>query len=263
MTASPAEASSTWDGLEYERVSALQRGIGTAFLDSLDLERPRSILDVGCGDGFLTDQIAVRSRAHVLGVDAAPAMIARAAQRSSGHLRFAQADATTMEFSQRFDLVVSLNALHWVVDLDAAFTRLFTAQAPNSVLVCQLVGAGEVDSIEDVSTHVAEGTAWRRYFAEGFQRPYVHPTATELRRVVEANGYRGVKTVTWNEVFTFASEEHFRRWYAAGSRVWTDRLPEERREPFVREVVDRYARTSGATREFHFEQTRVTAERRG
>ncbi|MEO6955555.1 MAG: methyltransferase domain-containing protein [Antricoccus sp.] len=239
----------------------MQRGIGAAFLDSLDLERPRSILDVGCGDGFLTEQLAQRSRVDVLGVDAAPAMIARAAQRSTGHLRFAEADAATMAFDERFDLIVSLNTLHWVLDVDAAFARLFAAQAPNSMLVCQLVGATEVDSVEDVSTYLTESADWRPYFGDGFQRPYVHPTAVELQRVAESSGYRRVKTATWDEVFTFGSAEHFGRWLAAGSRVWTDRLPQDRRELFVREVVERYARVCGSTSDLHFGQLRLTAER--
>jgi trans-aconitate 2-methyltransferase len=262
MTGRAAEPSSSWDGLEYERVSALQRGIGAAFLDSLDLERPQRILDVGCGDGFLTEQMAQRSHADVLGVDASPAMIARAADRTTERLHFAEADATTMEFASAFDLVVSLNTLHWVLDLNAAFARLFAAGMPGSLLACQLVGASDAEAVEDVATSLTEDRDWRTYFADGFH-PYVHPTPHELQEIAEAAGYSAVKTASWNEVFTFPSAENFERWCAAGMSVWTDRLPEDRRAPFVHEVATRYAHVTGSPHDFHFAQVRLNARRAG
>jgi trans-aconitate 2-methyltransferase len=260
MTGPTAEPSSSWDGREYERVSALQRGIGAAFLDSLDLERPARILDVGCGDGFLTERIAERSHAEVLGVDASPAMIARAAERTTSRLQFAEADAATMHFASTFDLVVSLNTLHWVLDLHAAFARMFTAGAPGSLLACQLVGASGTEAVEDVATSLTEEGDWSEYFDQGFH-PYVHPTTAELQQIAEAAGYRDVAVACWNEVFTFPSAEHFERWCAAGMSVWTDRLPEDRRAAFVHEVTDRYAQVSRSPREFHFAQLRLTAQR--
>ncbi|MEO6826157.1 MAG: methyltransferase domain-containing protein [Microbacteriaceae bacterium] len=260
MTGSAAEPSSSWDGFEYERVSALQRGVGATFVDSLELERPTSILDVGCGDGFLTEQIAQRSRADVLGVDASPAMIARAVERTTDRLRFAEADVVTMEFAARFDLVLSLNTLHWVLDLEAAFARLFAAGAPGSLLTCQLVAASDADSVEDVAARLSEEPDWRGYFDDGFH-PYVHPTASQLRTFAGGAGYQSVTISSWDEVFTFPTAAHFERWCVAGMSVWTDRLPEDRRAGFVHDVTDRYARVSGSPCEFHFAQARLSAER--
>lgn len=247
----------SWDGFEYERVSALQRGVGLAFVDALDYTGIRRILDVGCGDGFLTEKIAERSGADVLGVDASVDMLARARERETDRLRFTDADVNTMVFDAPFDLIVSLNTLHWVTDLAGAFSRLFAAQAAGGRLACQLVGASDEPSIEDVTVEITQTDAWRAYFEPGFH-PYVHPTEAALRRVAEQAGYLDIETSAWTERFEFASDESFRQWCSAGMSVWTNHLPEDRRAPFIEEVIARYTGL-----EFRFSQLRLTATRPG
>jgi trans-aconitate 2-methyltransferase len=250
-------APTSWDGFEYERVSALQRGVGLAFTDTLDYADVHRILDVGCGDGFITEKIAERSGADVLGVDASADMLARASERQTDRLHFSQADVSTMAFDAPFDLVVSLNTLHWVPDLAGAFARIFAAQSPQGRLACQLVGASDEPSIEDVAVAVTRTSAWSGYFEPDFH-PYVHPTETMLLVIAEEAGYRNAQTEAWTERFEFASEESFRRWCAAGMSVWTNHLPEDRRAAFIEEVTGRY---SGP--EFRFSQVRLTATRPG
>jgi trans-aconitate 2-methyltransferase len=261
----------SWDGFEYERVSALQRGVGLAFVDALDYTGVHRILDVGCGDGFLTEQIAEHSGADVLGVDASADMLARARERETDRLHFRDADASTMVFDAPFELIVSLNTLHWVPDLAGAFSRLFAAQAAGGRLACQLVGASDEPSIEDVTVETTRANGWREYFDPGFH-PYVHPSESTLCRLAKEAGYQAVETSAWIERFGFPSDESFRRWCAAGMSVWTNHLPEDRRAAFIEEVTARYsalpARPSaapeaqpGAGPEFRFSQLRLTAAR--
>jgi trans-aconitate 2-methyltransferase len=259
-------APTSWDGFEYERVSALQRGVGLAFTDTLDYTGVRRILDVGCGDGFITEKIAERSGADVLGVDASADMLARASERETHRLHFSQADVTTMAFDDPFDdpfdLIVSLNTLHWVPDLAGAFSRLFAAQSPQGRLACQLVGASDEPSVEDVAVATTQTDAWRAYFEPDFH-PYVHPAETLLLDIAQEAGYRNAKTSAWTERFDFASEESFRRWCAAGMSVWTNHLPEDRRAAFIEEVTARYSTAHGMRPEFRFSQLRLTATRPG
>lgn len=265
-----AEPSSSWDGFEYEKVSALQRRVGLRFVDALDLDAldfdafdsdaPHRILDVGCGDGFLTEKIAARSQASVVGVDSSAAMLARARERSSERLSFSEVDANTMTFDTPFDLIVSLNTLHWVVDQPGVFARLFAAQAASGRLVCQLVGASDVPSIEDLAVSVTKESAWRSFFEPGF-RPYVHPTEAELCASAEGAGFVGAEATAWTERFAFPSEQDFRRWCAAGMSVWTNLLPQADRTRFIDEVVTRYSRERGVPCKFQFTQVRLSAVR--
>src|SRR4029077_15176021 len=108
-----------WDAAEYSRRSSLQETMAQGVFALLNLKGSERILDVGCGDGKITAQIAYRtSKGSVLGVDPSQDMI-NFAQSHFGpatlpNLRFEVADARRLPFENEFDLVVSFNALHWI-----------------------------------------------------------------------------------------------------------------------------------------------------
>jgi len=92
-----------WDAAEYSRRSALQEAMAEEVLALLDLEGSERVLDVGCGDGKITAEIATRvPRGSVVGVDASEAMISFAsgqfASAARPNLRFQLADARRLPF---------------------------------------------------------------------------------------------------------------------------------------------------------------------
>jgi trans-aconitate 2-methyltransferase len=255
----------SWDGAEYERVSALQRRVGEDFVDALPVDGVGSVLDVGCGDGYLTARLAARApAATVLGVDASPGMIAEAQQRADGRMRFELADVLRFTSAETFDLVVSANTLHWVTDLGSALSRLAAVQTadatPPARLVCQLVPATPWPSIEDIADEVAASPASAARFPSGF-RPVVHPSADELSSLVREAGYRVDDVRSWHETFRFPSIDDFARWCAVGMTAWTDHLEPAAREPFIAEVVERYGRSGPDEATLRFGQLRLSATR--
>ena len=121
-----------WDAQAYNRVSALQQWLAEKSLVRLPLDGDERVLDVGCGDGKVTSEIARRlPRGSVVGVDASHAMIAFAAQTfpTAVHpnLAFRVADAARLPFADQFDLVVSFNCLHWVHDQAAVLRGIRAA----------------------------------------------------------------------------------------------------------------------------------------
>src|SRR5262245_28750447 len=114
-----------WDAQAYNRVSALQQWLAEESLACLSLHGDERVLDLGCGDGKVTAEIARRlPRGSVMGVDASQVMIAFAAQKFPGttypNVTFRVADAAQLAFGAEFDLVVSFNCLHWLRDQAAA-----------------------------------------------------------------------------------------------------------------------------------------------
>ena len=102
-----------WDVAEYSRRSSLQEAMAEEVLALLDLDDTERVLDVGCGDGKITAQVAARvPRGAVVGVDASQEMITFAATHFGPavrpNLRFEVADALRLPFKNEFDLVVSL-----------------------------------------------------------------------------------------------------------------------------------------------------------
>ncbi len=86
--------------------------LGQAVLDLLQPQPGERILDLGCGDGTLTEW-PVGLGAEVVGIDNSPAMIAAARQRG---LDARMMDARSLSFENEFDAVFSNAALHWVKD---------------------------------------------------------------------------------------------------------------------------------------------------
>ena len=97
-----------WNASEYARISALQASMAEEVLSLLNLKGTEHILDVGCGNGKTTAEIAARvPRGEVVGVDASADMIGFAAAHSHLHsnLKFAVADARNLPYQHQFDLV--------------------------------------------------------------------------------------------------------------------------------------------------------------
>ena len=103
---------------------------------------PSSILDVGCGTGYLLRQLAVRvpAAAELAGIDAAPAMIETAREMApaarGGRLRFTEGVAEQLPYpGETFDLVVSTTSFdHWA-DQQAGLTECARVLAPAGHLV--------------------------------------------------------------------------------------------------------------------------------
>src|SRR5271163_4930408 len=113
-----------WKASEYERISALQHTMAEEVLALLSLKGDERVLDIGCGNGKNTSEIAARvPRGSVVGVDFSTNMIAFARSQyvaSHPNLKFEVADARHLPFGPEFDLVVSFNALHWVPEQELA-----------------------------------------------------------------------------------------------------------------------------------------------
>src|SRR5215210_7479930 len=132
-----------WDGAGYAHISALQRTMAEYSLAAVQVRGDERILDVGCGDGYITRSIAGRvPRGSVLGVDPSPRMIATAVQATEPkNVSFAVGDVTAMTFVDEFDVVVSFNALHWVREQETAYRNIANALVPAGRVLVQFVCA--------------------------------------------------------------------------------------------------------------------------
>ncbi len=124
-----------WDASDYARISGLQKAMAEEVLALLDLKGAERILDIGCGNGKITAEIAARvPEGSVLGVDPSHEMIAFASSHYGPsmrpNLRFETADARELPYRDEFDLVVSFNALHWVTQQDEALRSIRSAMKP-------------------------------------------------------------------------------------------------------------------------------------
>ena len=259
-----------WDATGYSRISSLQAKMAQEVLALLDLNGSERVLDVGCGEGKITAEIASRvARGSVVGVDPSHDMIEFAEKhftlsRSSGglirNLRFEVADARHLSFKNEFDLAVSFNALHWIPDQDAALRSIRSALVPSGKTQFRLVTAGARQSLESVVEETRTALEWKAYF-KNFQDPYLRLTPDEYVAVAERSGFRVLRVNTQDHSWDFGSQAALAGFCAVGLVAWTDRLPAAERQKFLDDVLDRYqsvaAARAGEENTFKFYQTDI------
>ena len=141
---SPSPSSQSWSASAYAANAHFVPALGQPVLDLLQAHPGERILDLGCGDGILTEKLAALG-ARVIGVDNSPDMIA-AARRCGIDAR--TMDARSLTFENEFDAVFSNAVLHWVKDdPDAPIAGAFRALVPGGRFVGELGGHGCVAAI--------------------------------------------------------------------------------------------------------------------
>lgn len=140
-----ASGTKSWNSELYQSSHAFVWQFGRDLLTMLSPKPGERILDVGCGTGQLTSEIA-KSGAEVVGVDQSVEMIA-AARENYPELQFETADIATIQYSEEFDAVFSNAALHWVRNQEAALTAIARALKPGGRLVFEMGGRGNIAQI--------------------------------------------------------------------------------------------------------------------
>ena len=255
-----------WDASGYAGISGLQQAMATEVLALLRLDGSERVLDVGCGNGKVTAEIASRvPNGTVLGVDSSPDMIAAASHpfgpKVRPNLRFEVADARQLPFRHEFDLVVSFNALHWVPEQEQALRSIRSALTSAGRAQLRLVSAGERKSLENVIEETRLSPPWAPYFS-GFNDPYLHLTPEQYRALAEQNGFRIERLHTEAKAWDFQSRPAFVAFGSVTFIEWTQFLPESERLAFVNDVLDRYrsvaADQPGEENIFKFYQMDIT-----
>jgi len=134
----------------YDLHAVLQREIADRLLAHMEFTtlKPKQILDIGCGTGYLTGKLRKRfRRAHLYGLDLAEGMVkrARSVSGSGGMFRskggFLQADAVLLPFPDAcFDLVCSNLTMQWVSDPMTMLAEMRRVLAPGGLMLFSTFG---------------------------------------------------------------------------------------------------------------------------
>jgi trans-aconitate 2-methyltransferase len=233
-----------WNAPEYARVSELQKTMAEEALARLELKGTERVLDVGCGNGRTTAEIAVRvPLGSVLGVDSSADMIAFASRSFGPSLRpnllFEVADARRLTFHDEFDLVVSFNALHWIPEQGEALRSIRSALKSDGAAQVRLVPAGQRKSLESVIEETRLSSRWVCYFGQ-FHDPYLRLTPQEYAALAERCGLHVRRIHTAAKTWDFRSRAAFVAFGSVTFVEWTQFIPADETPAFLNDVLDRY-----------------------
>ena len=173
----------TWSSEAYARNGRFVANLASAVVDLLAPQPGERILDIGCGDGALTEQL-VAAGARVLGIDNSAPMLEAARQRG---LDVEQHNAAALPFDQQFDAVFSNAALHWLPEAShpAVLAGVYRALKPGGRFVAEMGGQANIAAIRTALTAVfAPHGIDTESAAASF-----YPAPTVYRRMLEAAGF--------------------------------------------------------------------------
>ncbi|MCU1384571.1 MAG: Methyltransferase type 11 [Acidobacteria bacterium] len=170
-----------WDPDTYARNARFVSDLGAGVFALLAPQPGERVLDLGCGDGALTEKL-VASGCRVTAVDSSAKQIGAARARG---LDARRARAETLPFQEEFDAVFSNAVLHWIPDARAVIACVHRALKPGGRFVAELGGAGCVETVR-LALIAAAG---RRGLDGAALDPWFFPTGEAYRALLEAQGF--------------------------------------------------------------------------
>ena len=173
-------AETGWDSRLYDESFGIITQLGAGVVELLAPKPGERIVDLGCGTGGLTAQIAAAG-AEVIGIDASEAMIARATA-SYPALRFEVAKGEDFAIEEPIDAVFSSAALHWMSPPEAVAASVARALRPGGRFVAEMGGRGNVATIIDAIYQALDDECIPR---ERVRHPWYFPSTGEYASLLE------------------------------------------------------------------------------
>lgn len=160
-------------------------------------------------------------------------------QTTFPNLSFQRMDARELTFREQFDRVFSNAALHWIIDHRPILAGVQRSLKLGGRLLFQMGGKGNANDILVVMDELMNDDCWRRFF-EGFTFPYGFYAAAEYDVWLREAGLKPERVELLQKDMKLHGKEALAGWVRTTWLPYTERLPEERRNDFVVEIVDRY-----------------------
>ena len=240
MTVQPYQ----WNAIEYAKSSGVQQQWARELIGKLKLKGSEKLLDIGSGDGKVTAELAIcLPNGSVLGIDSSEAMIALAKEKFSANqfsnLQFRQTDARKLMFENEFDIVFSNATLHWILDQRPVVHGIYNCLKRGGKILLQMGGRGNAADVLAVFEKFVELDEWQNYF-HGFTFPYGFYGAEEYRQWLKDAGFKEIRTELIPKDAVHQDRSAFEGWIRTTWLPYTQRIPEEKREKFVKRLAEEY-----------------------
>lgn len=175
---------SHWNASIYDNSFKFVSEYGKELIELLRPQKGELILDLGCGTGDLTNQIALYG-AQPIGLDQSETMLQRAKQKYN-NLEFHQADATDFNFDAFFDAVFSNSVLHWIPEQDKVITNIHKALKKNGRFIAEMGAKGNVRKIIESIQNAIQAANFKNVPLE---EVFYFPSLGQYASLLEKNGF--------------------------------------------------------------------------
>ncbi len=231
-----------FDGEKYRAASGHQKEWGTQVISELQLSGNERILDLGCGDGTLTQKLAeCVPHGRVVGIDASWGMIetAKKLEQNRENLCFRLMDIECLNFEYQFDLVFSNATLQWVKDHKRMLQRVYLRLRPNGVLRFNFAGAGNCEYLVTAIRETMAEDHFAVWFSN-FDWPWYFPTLEEYQSLLSIFEFQDLRLWDENADRNFPSAKELIGWIDQPCLVpFLAILPEHLKKLFRNRTVEK------------------------
>lgn len=232
-----------WRGDVYSAHSDVQYASICAAIDAHPWQHCnpyQNVLDIGCGDGKISAQIASRlPLGHVLGIDSSASMIGHSNEHHApkrSNLTFAIADAQALpdQYHQKFDTITSFYCLHWIEHLEQTLQGIQKCLKPNGQLIFYIGGSDEIPVLtvlekllESENSETIGKFVWYR-------------SADEIKNMALRCNFVIERCESFSYAYTYPNIEELVRW--VNTLPYGCELESALRQEYIRTAVMQYAR---------------------
>ena len=257
-----------WNAADYAKSSSVQQIWARELIGKLKLKGSERILDIGCGDGKITTELATQvSNGSVLGIDSSNEMITLAqskfAAEPHSNLRFQHGDASTLSFKNEFDVVFSNATLHWVLDHRPVLKGIYNSLKQGGTILLQMGGRGNAADVAASLKTLILKNEWQDYF-NGFTFSYGFYGTAEYHQWLEETQLQSIRVELILKDAAHQNHEAFEGWIRTTWLPWTQRVPVEKRENFIKQLAIAYLEQHPADTQgvIHVSMVRLEVEAR-
>jgi trans-aconitate methyltransferase len=239
------EVAMKWDAEKYDAVKAPQVDAGRELVAMARVREDDAILDLGCGTGKLTVELArLTSKGHVVGIDPSREMLDKAKGASAGvrNVRYVQAPAQAMNFSGEFDLVFSNSALQWIKEQEDVMKHVYQSLKKGGRIAIQAPARNFCLEFATYTAETMDQLGLERYYT-AWTSPWRFPGKEGFEALLSDIGFDSVKVFNRDYRLKFVDTSAVLAWWAsAGLRPYLEPLSEDDQLRFQAVFAERFER---------------------
>lgn len=254
MPVTAANHDDPWEGERYRKNSFIQEAWAKASIDELPLDETdetTEILDLGCGDGKLTWQLAIRAHhAKVHGLDLSANQIEAASKLVDGdvidRLSFSVGNAADFHLDRSFDLIFSNAAMHWVEDQNGVVSCASKHLKPGGMLYFLIPAKANLfKQLEDTRAHMTSLLKYAEYLENYKSRTFSHSIDDYMLRLLNF-GFTIKEILLKPRHNVFDSYTQFANWVGAWLFSLFPEIPQNLQSEFLVDFCSTYMTQLGA-----------------
>jgi trans-aconitate 2-methyltransferase len=222
-----------FDGEKYKNASTHQKEWGNKIISEFNLKGDEHILDLGCGDGILTAQLAsMVPDGYVIGIDASQGMIEATLKLESKNLSFKLLDINCLDFKDEFDVIFSNATLHWVKDHNSLLANTFRSLKEKGIIRFNFAADGNCSNFIRLTQQGIKLPKYTKHFS-GFEWPWYMPRVKDYKALVSKFPFSEAKVWEENADRYFPNVDSLIKWLDQPSLVpFLEHLPQAEKPEF-------------------------------